>query len=358
MMRLISIRKKSDWLILAGTISIPFRPAMAVAFLLIGVLTEKIIDKKRPLFSFEMNLISWSLTSFYLLHVLGMSYSENTSFGGLDLQIKASFLLIPLVISIIGQTSLDRKTLGGYWLFSALVSGSVCFIKSLPGYLNDPEIANITYAQFCFFSHPTYLSLFLSIGLFICMYEPFESDTARNPYLRFFTIFILLFYILLAQSRTGIAVTVLLLSVNLTVNLIKGKRSRLMDFIPVLLAFLSYTSMSYGSGNDRLNSLVNEISVGRDTSQVDTSKYSASDTRIRIWRSAGEASLQHLPHGTGTGDVRQVLLEKYREKGYDDLFLKSYNAHNQFLQSSLALGMAGLLLLCAVFLFPILHFLK
>ncbi|MFM9050963.1 MAG: hypothetical protein ACKOKF_01420 [Bacteroidota bacterium] len=116
--------------------------------------------------------------------------------------------------------------------------------------------------------------------------------------------------------------------------------------------------MSFGSGNDRLTSLVNEISVGRDTSQVDTSKYSASDTRIRIWRSAGEASLQHLPHGTGTGDVRQVLLEKYREKGYDDLFLKSYNAHNQFLQSSLALGMAGLLLLCAVFLFPILHFLK
>jgi O-antigen ligase len=57
----------------------------------------------------------------------------------------------------------------------------------------------------------------------------------------------------------------------------------------------------------------------------------------------------------GTGDVKDHLLEKYREKQLYNALGLELNAHNQYLQTMLALGIIGLLILLLNIVLPALY---
>jgi O-antigen ligase len=73
-----------------------------------------------------------------------------------------------------------------------------------------------------------------------------------------------------------------------------------------------------------------------------------SDRRLRVWEVARGAFGEHLWTGVGTGDDRSVLLEAYRRKGYEGLVADRLDAHSQYLQTGIALGLPGLFLLLAI----------
>jgi O-antigen ligase len=77
---------------------------------------------------------------------------------------------------------------------------------------------------------------------------------------------------------------------------------------------------------------------------------SSSGERLLIWWYSFEITNDNLLFGVGTGDVRDELLVKYREKQMYNALGLGLNAHNQYLQTTLALGVLGLiaLLLCIV----------
>jgi O-antigen ligase len=80
--------------------------------------------------------------------------------------------------------------------------------------------------------------------------------------------------------------------------------------------------------------------------------------RIEIWKSSLELLRENPILGVGTGDVKDELLRKYDEKGMT--FAKSYklNSHNQYLQTSVALGFIGLLSLILMLLAPLIYAFK
>ena len=59
--------------------------------------------------------------------------------------------------------------------------------------------------------------------------------------------------------------------------------------------------------------------------------------------------------GVGTGDVKDHLLEKYREKQMFNALGLELNAHNQYLQTTLALGIMGLVILMLTLVLPALY---
>jgi O-antigen ligase len=65
---------------------------------------------------------------------------------------------------------------------------------------------------------------------------------------------------------------------------------------------------------------------------------------------------KNLVFGVGTGDVKSTFESLYEK---ENVRFSSYlNAHNQYLQTTIALGMVGLLVLVLVFLFPMIRMLK
>jgi len=62
-----------------------------------------------------------------------------------------------------------------------------------------------------------------------------------------------------------------------------------------------------------------------------------------IWESAGEIISAH-PWGVGSGDANDALKEKYIEKNLLRPLNENLNAHNQYLQTTIATGIPGLIL--------------
>jgi O-antigen ligase len=81
----------------------------------------------------------------------------------------------------------------------------------------------------------------------------------------------------------------------------------------------------------------------------------SSEVRLLVWRAARHVAADHWPMGTGTGDVKNELVEEYERSGYVQPYTLRLNAHSQFLQSAVALGIGGLILLGAMLLLPFLQ---
>lgn len=73
------------------------------------------------------------------------------------------------------------------------------------------------------------------------------------------------------------------------------------------------------------------------------------DVRILIWKNAWNVAVEHLPFGTGTGDVRDELNRAYETNGLMALQKRNYNAHNQYLETLIGVGILGLLSLLSIF---------
>jgi hypothetical protein len=64
-------------------------------------------------------------------------------------------------------------------------------------------------------------------------------------------------------------------------------------------------------------------------------------TRVSIWKSAWELSLQHLPFGVGASDGKPELVKYFKQTNQHFLAKYEFPAHNQFLDYLLKFGLLG-----------------
>ena len=74
-----------------------------------------------------------------------------------------------------------------------------------------------------------------------------------------------------------------------------------------------------------------------------------------IWKNATEVGLENLPLGVGTGDVHQSLNSAYEKHHFTEGVAINLNTHNQYLQTLVAIGLPGILLLLFICVFLIVH---
>ena len=165
-------------------------------------LEGRIIEKFKNLFS---NKIALSLISIYLLHLLGLIYTEDFGYALNDLRIKLPLLGLPIVISTSDPLP-TKQFIRLLWVFIC-----ACFITSIiscmiySGLLQDKSIDN-PHEISPFISH---IRLSLSIVLaYLVLIWLFVKETKyiylRFVYLSLATWFVLFIFIL--ESMTGIVI--------------------------------------------------------------------------------------------------------------------------------------------------------
>jgi len=110
---------------------------------------------------------------------------------------------------------------------------------------------------------------------------------------------------------------VLLVSVFFVVKFAKVTTERMMTAIDT---FLNYQAVS-------------------STAEESTSE------RILVWRASAQIIKNNPLVGVGTGDVKEELMCEYQNENISYAIEKSLNAHNQYLQTGVAIGIIGLLFL-------------
>jgi O-antigen ligase len=59
--------------------------------------------------------------------------------------------------------------------------------------------------------------------------------------------------------------------------------------------------------------------------------------------------------GVGTGDANDILLQSYKSKDYAGILENRLNAHNQYLQTYIAVGIPGFLVLILMLFIPLIQ---
>jgi len=289
-------------------------------------------------------------SSFYVLHVTGMLYTTNISRGLSDLEIKASLILFPLFFI------LSPNFLFGPRFFSGIVTafflgcfGSVffSFIISSIQYFETGSLYVFYYSNSSYFLHTSYISMYIIFAIF--------SMVVINAQIKGKTIYFILsgfliFYLNLFSSKSGF-ITFFLAFVLMIIFLLYEKRFKRSVFLLIgaLAMFLS-SLFIFPESSGRIKVAVETIKTNE--SELKQSGESTAD-RLLIWKTALELSRQNLWLGTGTGDVKDELVKKYIEKGMNHPAQLKLNAHNQFIQSFVALGFPALTVLILIFLIPL-----
>jgi O-antigen ligase len=91
------------------------------------------------------------------------------------------------------------------------------------------------------------------------------------------------------------------------------------------------------------------------TRAEDAATDQSSALRVLVWDVATDLIAAHPIAGTGTGDIKDELVEAYTRRGFVHAAEERLNAHSQFLQTAATLGLPGLMLLVLLLGIPLIH---
>lgn len=146
------------------------------------------------------NKVFWILTSLFLLHVVGMTYTENTQRGLDDLRNKIPLLTLPLILfSTIPLTKKEFKLLFAFFYTAVIISSVCCFMV----YLGFTKKVIVDIRQVSVFMSHIRFSLFISFAIIGLIYF---SLTEKNKYLYMVTTITipwLIFFMYKTEMATG-----------------------------------------------------------------------------------------------------------------------------------------------------------
>lgn len=311
----------------------------------------------------------------YFLYLIGLFYSSNIALGLKSIEQKLVLLVIPLVVSSsIALVDQQRE-----WALRAFVYSNALFIITCI-VLNVIDVSGVAsfshpnfdpytlskfnelhpdaqpmWMQFSYIaftspilSSPVFISMYLSLSVFILFYmEPFKF---KYLLIAGFSV-----VILLLSSRVGI---VILISIGLFIlyhDLFKKRFPLRYSVLSVgFIVSLFLLIILFPITRFRLIEEPLQTSINLPT---DSRQWNSINLRFLEWKSGIEGIKTHGVAGTGTGDALEVLDSYYNQVDLG-IFDHQYLAHNQFIETALEIGLAGLLALLLCLAIPFKQALK
>jgi len=304
-----------------------------------------------------------SFSIIYLLYLAGLLYSSNLNYASFDLEVKFSLFIFPLVISTLRVEVLSRIRLQSVfvtYIIGCLISTLICFSDAFLQILHTFSIKEFYYIRLSYYHHPGYMAMFLNlaIAVLISFLLRYKKTVKNRWYTVSFAGLILYFsvFVILLSSKAGI-LSMLVLYL-LTVGYVMVIRKKLLAglFLILGIGVLFYSALSVftysldrvvGYSQTVTKSFPDQNGVTKETGD-----------RITLWDNALEVLKNNAFIGVGTGDVKDELLKRYKESNSTEALAKELNAHNQFLQTFIALGITGFLALILSLVLPAYYAIK
>jgi len=308
-----------------------------------------LIFREKP----RMILASFSLI--YLFYLLGLAYTSNFRYAGEDLMIKLSLLLFPMILAT-SDFPLFRRNES--WLilkfFSAgcVVGSLVLLERALYHTLVLGKSGAFYYTALSWNFHSGYYSMYLVFAFSNILWFLLIRKSVEGTFRIAFHVLILVLFtlmVVLLSSKSGLLIW--LVTVCFYAFLLVFRYKKIWGGILFLGAslvlftvFLALFPMAVSRVDDAREDVMSADFQKNEDQSI--------SIRLQIWRSSWKIIRNHFFTGVGTGDVKDALMEQYRKHHLNIVFGQQLNAHNQFIQTFLTLGILGPLILAAMFLLP------
>ncbi|MFO8129934.1 MAG: O-antigen ligase family protein [Bacteroidales bacterium] len=292
----------------------------------------------------------------FFVYLAGLMYTDNMQEGLFSLQVKLPMFIFPLVFSTLQYD---------YWkgnrtvcILLAFVAGNVLasllnLVWAAIQYASTHIPESFYYIRLSMFHHPSYSAMFLCLAEAILIWLLIRDGRRIKTGGKILVLALILFFsimVILLSSKAGIISLILIFF--LTVSYIIFIRRKYVFGIYLLLVislvfiallnFFPYSVMRFDSTRD----------IMQDESRITTDTREGTVERILIWKYSAELINRNFFFGTGTGDVTDALIDLYRKKDLAEALDKKLNAHNQYIQTFLALGLAGITVLLLTLILP------
>ncbi|MFZ4523429.1 MAG: O-antigen ligase family protein [Bacteroidales bacterium] len=317
--------------------------------------TIKLMSKERTRF------LTISFAFLYLLYVAGLVHTINFQYAMEDLEIKLSLLLFPLIFATSRFPLLNKEEVGN----ALRAFGAGCILSSVmmlvrawhqTVVVTQPDA--FYYALLSWTFHPSYFSMYLNFAMSNILYFLLvRRSVTGSRAVAGHTLILLLFTIMivLLSSKAGLLAWLIITGFYTTILIIVYKRR---------LTGLLFGAVSVAVFLLLLQIFPHAITRVSQARQDMTSKSSMEDPkqstgeRVAVWKAAAEIIRKNALFGVGTGDVKDALLERYKENDLVKILRDRLNAHNQYLQTFITLGITGFLALIIMLVFPALKALR
>ncbi|MCK5028097.1 MAG: O-antigen ligase family protein [Bacteroidales bacterium] len=310
---------------------------------------------------------------FYVVHIISLIYSSNLNRALFDIEVKLSILIFPIIFLFLKLKDLDklRNKMFNAFIIGNLIASVVCisiaFYNSAKN--GNGELLNISlwtntrdwpawklivsgysyfnYTWFSYFHHPSYFGMYLVFAAYLAFFYLKKSYSRLLKLKTAFYVFALVLFsimIFLLQSRAVIltAIVVIVFELGRTIYLSKGHFT-----VKLIIASLTIgIILIFALSNERFKPFNSTVA---DKSEVEMK---SANIRIEIWRKSAEIIKENFLFGVGTGDVKGELIRNYNTPSLAEAKEKGFNAHNQFIETTLGLGFIGFIVLIAILFLP------
>ena len=321
---------------------------------------------------------------FFVLYLLGLFWTKNMDKGFSELETKLSLIVLPFVFFTVPLTKDQlRAVLKSFvvgcalamitWLLFATYN--LCLTKYyisqgnkiwnfdlnffLSAYILKYEMLGgkkiwdfgvnfFLKDRLSIIVHPSYMAMYLSFAIWMIYKVEIPLFKSRKLKLVLYSLFIL--SIILLVSKAGIIILILIGGFMLYEMIFKHKKA-LKAISIVLLICMAFGSLFVFAPHFRYR-FTNSFTAMTSKENNYTADESTG-SRMAVWKASKEIIKQNFLIGTGTGSSNDALTESYKKDGMIVALKEHLNAHNQYLQTFITLGVFGLLWLLIVLFFPL-----
>jgi O-antigen ligase len=186
--------------------------------------------------------------------------------------------------------------------------------------------------------HPGYLSTYIGLALLASLYLFFTGATRRWLWLG--AAGFLFFTMIMLQGRINILAMFAVLGLGALIAAIRQRVYKVLA-IPALAIVIFGVILFFGSSGIKARFFeMPDLSY-----DITGNHFTSATYRLAEWSSAMMAIEKAPVFGHGIGDANPELVSVYEERGFREGVKRKFNAHNQYIETTLALGVAGLLIL-------------
>ncbi len=329
-----------------------FQGLMSIALVFLIFNTIYSFATKEAPSVFKSEFFKWSLVLalIYLFGSIGTSYPDKAQF---DVIQKSSVALIGflLISGNLNHPSLLKRAKLTF-ILSNILALLICLVVGVIDFINTSEIAALFYTRLSLFLHPGYFSMYLCLSLAFLLYDlSQEKQILSNKTTTWIAVTFIFIGLYLLASKSGILTGILIILLFTFRAIRQSKFSRRLlsiiglSFIGLLLLFVLLPSKS-----NRLKTLFSDFSKVENKKDYELN---TAGQRMLIWQAASEVISDNFWIGTGVGNENAALKSEFEERGYLYLASKNLNAHNQFIQAFIALGITGFIFMLIYLLYPL-----
>ncbi len=302
------------------------------------------------------------LIGYYLLHAVGLLYSEDLKFGGRIISLKISILLFGVVWSVVNLKVDQIKKVLITFVLACFFASLFDLFLALLRYLESGDISEFLYNKLSviFPNKKHYLSIYYAFAAFIMVaFAIRPPEWLKIRVLSVLSVFWFIAMVLLLGARAQL-LAILIVGPFLILYYAKGKFASwkiwlsATGFFVVLSTIIVLNPVTRPKVIESFDELMELVRPegGKST-----------NPRVYIWKYGMEQIQdQSLLFGAGTGDAvneLQTRMSDCEEQFWivDRFYFlrdKKLNYHNEFLEALATLGIIALLMLLVIIFLPLL----